>query len=261
MIMLITGVLALTGCGGSAPSASRSAPVSDTSAQWPSLPPVVSTEQFCTVKVPAGITQRALQAPDGVSLNSAWLGSGKTVAVLLHQGDGDGLCGFLFYAGFLAKQGIRVALLDLCNNGQSYCVNRQIADDPAAQVKLIVDAARAEGAQRIVLVGASLGASVAVTAAAVTKPDAIVILSSSAQEEHSDITKDAPNVTMPALFAFSRADHDDRVVVRSQLKKMPAKKKEFLIYDSGHGYTLLQDVMTEEFTGLAIRVAKWVKGS
>jgi len=259
--MLITGVLALTGCGGSAPSASRSAPVSDTSAQWPSLPPVVSTEQFCTVKVPAGITQRALQAPDGVSLNSAWLGSGKTVAVLLHQGDGDGLCGFLFYAGFLAKQGIRVALLDLCNNGQSYCVNRQIADDPAAQVKLIVDAARAEGAQRIVLVGASLGASVAVTAAAATKPDAIVILSSSAQEEHSDITKDAPNVTMPALFAFSRADHDDRVVVRSQLKKMPAKKKEFLIYDSGHGYTLLQDVMTEEFTGLAIRVAKWVKGS
>ena len=129
------------------------------------------------------------------------------------------------YADFLAKQGIRVALLDLCNNGQSYCVNRPIADDPAAQVKLSVDAARADGAQRVVLVGASLGASVAVTAAGATKPDAIVILSSSAQEEHSDITKDAPNVAMPALFALSRADHDDLVVVRSQLKKMPTKKK------------------------------------
>jgi hypothetical protein len=66
---------------------------------------------------------------------------------------------------------------------------------------------------------------------------------------------------MPALFAFSRADHDDLVAVRSQLKKMPAKKKEFLIYDSGHGYTLLQDVMTEEFTGLANRVAEWIKAS
>jgi hypothetical protein len=64
-----------------------------------------------------------------------------------------------------------------------------------------------------------------VTAAGATKPDAIVILSSSAQEEHSDITKDAPNVAMPALFALSRADHDDLVVVRSQLKKMPTKKK------------------------------------
>jgi alpha-beta hydrolase superfamily lysophospholipase len=122
--------------------------------------------------------------------------------VLLHEGGGDGLCGFPFYADFLTKQGIRVALLDLCNNGQSYCVNRPIADDPAAQVKLIVDAARADAAQRVVLVGASLGASVAVTAAGATKHDAIVILSSSAQEEHSDITKDAPNVTMPALFAF-----------------------------------------------------------
>jgi pimeloyl-ACP methyl ester carboxylesterase len=67
---------------------------------------------------------------------------------------------------FLAKQGIQVALLDLCNNGQSYCLNNPIADDPAAaQVKLIIDAARAEGAQRVVLVGASLDGSVAVTAA------------------------------------------------------------------------------------------------
>jgi pimeloyl-ACP methyl ester carboxylesterase len=97
--------------------------------------------------------------------------------VLLHQGGGDGLCGFLFCADFLAKQGIRVALLDMCNNGQSYCVNRPIADDPAAQVKLIVDVARADGAQRVVLVGASVGASVAVTAAGATKRDAIVILS------------------------------------------------------------------------------------
>ena len=75
MITLISGMLALTGCGSSAPSASSSAPGSDTFTEWPSLPPVVSTEQFCTVKVPAGITQRALQAPDGLSLSSAWLGS------------------------------------------------------------------------------------------------------------------------------------------------------------------------------------------
>jgi hypothetical protein len=58
----------------------------------------------------------------------------------------------------------------------------------------------------------------------------------------------------------SRADQDDLVVVRSQLKKMPAKKKEILVNDSGHGYTLLHDLMTGEFTGLATRVAKRVKG-
>ena len=106
------------------------------------------------------------------------------------------------YADFLAKQGIRVALLDLCNNGQSYCVNRPIADDPAAQVKLIVDAARADGAQRVVLVGASLGALSRSDRGRGNETRCNRDLVQFGQEEHSDITKDAPNVTMPALFAF-----------------------------------------------------------
>jgi len=42
---------------------------------------------------------------------------------------------------------------------------------------------------------------------------------------------------------------------------MPAAKKEFLTFGSGHGYDLLRDATTEEFTGPATRVAKWVKGS
>lgn len=225
MATLIVTLLALTGCGSSAPSASGSASAAGTSGDTLSLPPVVSIEKFCTGVIPSGITQRQLQAPDGVSLNSAWLGSGNTVGVLLHQGDGSGLCGFPFYADFLAKRGIRVALLDLCNNGQSYCVNRPIADDPGAQVKLAVDAARAEGAQRVVLVGASLGGSVAITAAGPAKPNAIVDLSGAAKEEHSDITVDAPYVTMPALFAYSRADQADLVAVRSHLKKCPLRRR------------------------------------
>jgi pimeloyl-ACP methyl ester carboxylesterase len=107
--------------------------------------------------IPSGITQSQLETPSGISLNSAWLGSGRTIAVRLHEADGSGMCGFLFYADFLAKRGIRILLVDLCDHGQSICLNDPIADDPGAQVKLAVDAARAEGAERVVLVGASLG--------------------------------------------------------------------------------------------------------
>jgi pimeloyl-ACP methyl ester carboxylesterase len=147
----------------------------------------VPIEQFCTgYSIPAGITQRRLEAPDGALLNSAWLGSGETAAVLLHQGDGNGLCGFLFYADFLAKRGIKVALLDFCDYGQSSCLGKPIAEDRSAQVKVITDAARADGARRVALVGASLGGAVAVTAARTTKPDAIVDLSGGAKEEQSD---------------------------------------------------------------------------
>jgi ADP-ribose pyrophosphatase YjhB (NUDIX family) len=65
----------------------------------------------------------------------------------------------------------------------------------------------------------------------------------------------------PSDFAFSRADQTDLDAARSQLKNMPARKKEFITYDSGHGYTLLHDITTEEFTALATRVAKWIKAS
>jgi esterase/lipase len=50
-------------------------------------------------------------------------------------------------------------------------------------VKLIVDTARADGAKRVVLVGTSLGGALAVAAAGVAKPDAIVDLSGGAKEE------------------------------------------------------------------------------
>ena len=89
----------------------------------------------------------------------------------------------------LLSMGFGYCWVDLCNHGQSSCLNHPIADDPAAQVKLAVDAARAEGAARVVLVSASLGGSVAVTAAGSAKPDSIVLLSSSAKEEPSRRTR------------------------------------------------------------------------
>jgi dienelactone hydrolase len=258
---LMSLILSLAGCGGDLPSASSTSAAA-ASPEAASTPPLVPIEQFCTgYSIPAGITQRRLEAPDGALLNSAWLGSGETAAVLLHQGDGNGLCGFLFYADFLAKRGIKVALLDFCDYGQSSCLGKPIAEDRSAQVKVITDAARADGARRVALVGASLGGAVAVTAARTTKPDAIVDLSGGAKEEQSDIEADAEYVTMPAMFAFSHSDQADLAAVRAELKSMPTKRKVFLTYDDGHGYTLLSDLTSGEFTSLATRVANWVKSS
>ena len=66
------------------------------------------------VSVPNGVEQRPLTAPDGSVINTVWLGSGSTAAVLLHQTDGNGLCGMLFYASYLADHGIRSVAIDLC---------------------------------------------------------------------------------------------------------------------------------------------------
>jgi pimeloyl-ACP methyl ester carboxylesterase len=235
---------ALTACATS-PAPPPPAPASTaTAAAGQSAAPVVPLAQACAfTTVPGDVEQRQVPLPSGSPLSTAWLGSGSTVAVLLHQTDGNGLCGFLFYADVLARRGLRVALLDLCGYGQSAgCVDTQTGSGVTDQVGAVVAAARAEGARRVVLVGASMGGSVAVTTAGAVHADALVDLSGPSQFNTSDLGRDAPSVTMPALFAFGRdTDPSDLADVRAALPAMPTRAKKVLTAASGHGYELLQD--------------------
>ena len=169
------------------------------------------------------------------------------------------MCGFLFYADYLAKRGVRVVVPDLCGYGQSTCNDLAVSNEPAAQVKAVTDAARADGAEHVTLVGASMGGSTAVHAARSTDADALVDLSGPAEFNGMSIASDASNVTMPAIFAFSHVDQADLDAVRAQLKAMPSKTKTFLTYDAGHGYDLLhrQDSVTH-FTPLARRILQLI---
>ena len=166
------------------------------------------------------------------------------------------MCGFLFYGTYLAKHGVHVVLMDFCDYVQSAC-----GDAPPqlpAQVEAVARAVRDQRAKRIVLVGASLGGSVAVAAAKRTKADAIVDLSGPADFGTLSITDNARSVTMPALFAYSNTDRSDLDQVRRNLKRMPSKNKIFLSYPGGHGYELLQDQNTGELSPLADRVQRFV---
>jgi dienelactone hydrolase len=256
LVALVSGFLLTTGaCAGnlSEPTVSSAAPTEL------AVPTPMPLDRACSGEMPPGIEQRSLTAADGSFINTGWLGSGDTAAVLLHQTDGYGLCGFLFYADYLAQQGVRVVAMDLCGYGQSFCLGKPLGDDPAGQVKVVTDAVRAEGATRVVLVGASMGGSVSLTAAKAVEADAIVDLSGPAVFEKSSVTDDAGNVTMPALFAYSYNDRSDLDAVREALPSMPSKKKEFLTYEVGHGYELLRDSASLELTPLAGRVLGWVR--
>lgn len=251
-------LLLLVGC------ASLSGPPADSPSSSPSqtaviTPSIVPAAEFCAADLPSGATQQPLAAPEGITLNSVWLGSGTTTAVLLHQTDGNGLCGFAFFGDYLAQRGIRVVLVDICGYGQSYCMAAAGADDPAEQVRTVTDAARAAGAKRVVLVGASMGGSFAVTAAQASRADAIVDLSGPAAFGGvCDIARDAANVTMPALFAFASTDPQDQADVRKALPMMPSKQKTFRRFDTGHGYELLRDLSSGDFSPFAQEVADFI---
>lgn len=237
-------LVGLTACATSPAPPPPAPPSTATAPAGPSVAPVVPLTQACAfTTVPAGVEQRQVPLPSGSPLSTAWVGSGSSVAVLLHQTDGNGLCGFLFYADVLASRGLRVALLDLCGYGQSSgCAEAQPGSGVADQVGAVVATARAEGARRVILVGASMGGSVAVTTAGAVHADALVDLSGPSQFNTSDVRRDAPSVTMPVLFAFGRqTDPSDLADVRAALPAMPTRTKTVVTAASGHGYELLQD--------------------
>ena len=89
-----------------------------------------------------------------------------TVMVLLHQTGTLGLCGWGRFATEAAASGVRSLAVDLCGYGGSECADGE--GTPAEQqVDLAAAHARAEmGADRVVLVGASMGGSRTVMAVA-----------------------------------------------------------------------------------------------
>lgn len=184
------------------------------------------------------IDQDQVAGPGDDVLNVAFTGKGSTTVLLLHQTDGDGMCGFMDFAGVLADRGVRVMLADLCGYGDSECT--KLTGDTERQVGLLAERARrGGGVQRLVVVGASMGGSVAAHSAAAVDADAMVDLSGPVDYGDAKLRKDARTLTMPSLFAFSREDPDDLAAARRLVRQVPAEHVLLLERKWGHGYTML----------------------
>jgi pimeloyl-ACP methyl ester carboxylesterase len=204
------------------------------------------------------------RAADGVELAGAVVGSGPVGAVLIHEYPLD-YCGWLPYAGYLARHGVRALPFDLRCFGRSACSGGRghaVADVAAAMAEL-----RRRGARRIALVGASMGGAIAVVAAARLDPAAVVDLSGERDTAgltpgiDADAGAAAPGVTAPALFAVARSDRyvpvaDMRGVagrVRSATMRLVV-----LPASAGHGWDLLYGTTTK-WSPLAATVAAFVR--
>jgi dienelactone hydrolase len=192
------------------------------------------------------------------------LGRGKTIAVLLHQTDGDGLCGFWPYAVRLADHdGIHTVLVDLCGYGQSQCRQGKFYDDQLAQVALAVRWARSLGGTRIVLVGASMGGALALATTPSTHADAVVDLSGPPEWIGDQAAALAARVTVPTLVVSSPGDSSTSFAgIRALFARIPAHTKKFMTGDGSHGWDLLGDYTTQPTTWypLADTVAHWITG-
>jgi pimeloyl-ACP methyl ester carboxylesterase len=206
-----------------------------------------------------------LPAPQGAQLQAAVVGSGPTTAVFVHESGPRGLCGFWPYADWLAKtKGVRSLLFSQCGNGASQCPAGEGAAQWVASTNAAVTWARAHGARRLTLVGASAGGIVALQAAAAIRPpvDAVVDLSGERRWQGLDSLPAARRLQVPALFAVAAGDGYVSVATMRQLyAAVPARAKRLVVLadGAGHGWELLGGAAGSDWSPLAVTAAAWIQ--
>lgn len=201
---------------------------------------------------PAEVTEtrwryRVLRDPGVGAVPSALAGRGRTVAVLLHQTNGGGLCGWLPYAQQLASSGVAALAIDLCRYGESRCRgvadDRYLGADQVEAVRVAVEHARRDlAAERVVVVGASMGGSVALmSGSTVDGIDSVVDLSGPVDWSGMDVVRGGRALRVPALVAMAGAEGPEEVDGSRAIVDRAPEGSRFVLPEDGHGYELLHD--------------------
>ena len=213
-----TAALASAGCRDEGPAASTvrtdavTGPVTATGVGAPSggppaAPAIPSVADECGGPAPAVRRVVLRTRPDVVRIAAAQVGSGPTAVVLVHQTDTT-LCEWLPYARRLAAGGHRAIAIDLRAHGVSDAAPARVMGRFDLDVAAAVRHARGRGARRVGLVGASLGGTVVLTAAAGVRPpvDAVVSLSGPARWPDLDAVRAVRGLRMPVLLVAGADD-------------------------------------------------------
>ena len=146
------------------------------------------------------------RAADGTRLVGHRFGHGKTAVVLAHQYGGD-VCEWAPYAGRLASLGYTAIAFDFRGFGLSQHRTGEALIRYDQDVVAAARLARTQGAARVILVGASIGANAVVVAGAEAKPpvDGVVSLSAPATFR-LDAVSAAKRLKVPVLYVAGTID-------------------------------------------------------
>lgn len=149
-----------------------------------------------------------LQTDDGQRIYAADGGSGDAGVVLAPESPGD-LCGWLPYMRTLEQAGLRVLAFDFRGMGDSpapatYAKQIAFGHDFAAAIARL----RADGARKVIVVGASFGGAAALTFGPLLDADGIVSLSGEADlpASHLNALAAVPRLRAPLLIVGTRYD-------------------------------------------------------
>lgn len=231
VVVVVLGAALLTGCADG--SAEPETPVATSAAPAAALP---EPGAGCPENAAKGTSIR-MTTPSGHSLAGVRLGSGTTAVVLAHQNNAS-LCQWLPYGQELAAKGYQVLAFDFVGFGSS----TRSAPTYVEDVSTAAAEARKSGATKVVLMGASMGGTASISAAAAITPavTAVVALSAPTVFDGVNAKKAAGNLTMPGLFTAGDADAGFAVSMREVEAVVPGELGTLLVVASyEHGVRLL----------------------
>ena len=212
-----------------------------------SIAPPTSLAKRCGGTVAA--TTFWFEAADGAKLDGAVLGTGRTGVVLATEYPSE-LCQWLPEALVLRARGLRVLLFDFRGLGLSPTPTHVRAQlDYVQDVLGAARELRARGAMRVYLMGASLGATSSLVAAARIRPAVAGVVSLSGEADlsgtfpgsHLDAVSAARRLHVPVLFVVAK---DDGLTPPADVAKMRAslrstRSRVVVFAGTYHGWDLL----------------------
>jgi len=205
-----------------------------TASPGPTLPPIGAE---CPDQAQRGHPIRLTNGA-GLSLAAVDLGTGSSGVVLAHQSDGS-LCEWLPYGTALAAKGFHVLAFDFAGSGSSSMPKQKTYVE---DLRTAVTYLRAQGATKVVIIGASMGATMSVVAAAAITPpiDGVISLSPPLTFDGINAEKAAPSLRSPALFIASEMDGDYPSYAKSIESATPVEYRELVIVPGNqHGVALV----------------------
>lgn len=168
---------------------------------------------------PAAPRAVAFAASDGVQLSGTLYGAGATAVVLSNMGDNDP-APWEAFAPQLAKRGYQVLTYKYRYPTNASHFDSAMANHTLDDLRGAIAFVRGAGAQRLVLVGASLGGMATAKAAAVEKPVAMIIMAAPvdlAEFDYHVTPSELQSAAVPKLFIGSA---DDRIVPFTDTERM-----------------------------------------